>query len=120
MSAGLSYLPLKGFRVPLVTGTAPDDLAGALTYYFNSEHQVQRITFQGTTGDFRKLLNLLTTRYGFTRRPTNTPNVVLYEVAEENDEARSFLWVQPATVLKSDKPVQRFTVTMVLERPLDS
>ncbi|HEV3024657.1 MAG TPA: DUF6690 family protein, partial [Pirellulales bacterium] len=34
VSAGLSQLDLQGYRVPLVTGTKPDDLAGSLTYYF--------------------------------------------------------------------------------------
>jgi len=49
VSAGLAELQLQGYRVPLVSGTTANDLAGALTYYFNSRQQVQRITFQGTT-----------------------------------------------------------------------
>ena len=42
---------LEGLRVPLVTGKDPDDLSGALTYYFDQQKVVQRITFQGYTGD---------------------------------------------------------------------
>ena len=34
---------LAGLRVPLVTGTQIDDLAGSLTYYFDRTDQVQRI-----------------------------------------------------------------------------
>ena len=44
VSTGLPYLQLQGYRVPLVTGTTVADLAGSLTYYFNAQQQVQRIT----------------------------------------------------------------------------
>ncbi len=37
VSTGLAQLQLEGYRVPLVTGTAQQDLAGSLTYYFNAE-----------------------------------------------------------------------------------
>ena len=118
VSAGLAELQLHGYRVPLVTGTAEDDLAGALTYYFNHQQLVQRITFQGTTGDFRRLTTLLTTNYGFGRRPTNSPGVFLYEVAQENrNQARSYLWIEPSPILKANEPRGRFDLTLVLERP---
>ena len=117
VSAGLAELQLQGYRVPLVTGTSEDDLAGALTYYFNHQHRVQRITFQGTTGDFRRLTTLLTTYYGFGQRPTNSPGVFLYEVARKRNEAGSYLWIEPAAILKADEPRGRFDVTLVLERP---
>ncbi len=109
-------LNLQGFRVPLVTGTDPDDLAGALTYYFNYERRLQRITFAGTTGDYRRLLHLLTAHYGFVSRPTNTPNVILFEVPSSGTAA-SYLWVRPVDVLRADQPLNRFQVTLVLERP---
>mgnify|MGYP006966871329 CR=1 FL=1 len=53
----------EGLRVPLVTGTKVDDLAGSLTYYFDSQHQVRRITFHGVTGDERKLVAFVSRVY---------------------------------------------------------
>lgn len=117
VSTGLAELQLHGYRVPVVTGTSEDDLAGALTYYFNHQQQVQRITFEGTTGDFRRLTTLLTTNYAFGRRPTNSPGVFLYEVAQSRNQARSYLWIEPSPILKADEPRTRFDLTLVLERP---
>lgn len=116
VTTSLYELDLQGFRVPLVTGTDPDDLAGSLTYYFNQERRLQRITFAGTTGDYRRLLYLLTTHYGFVNRPTNTPNVILFEVPSST-AAASYLWVRPVDVLRADQPLNRFHLTLVLERP---
>ena len=117
VSTGLAQLGLQGYRVPLVTGTAQHDLAGALTYYFNHQQQVQRITFRGTTGDYRRLVQLLTAYYGFARRPTNSPGVFLFEVPRGDAQAQSFLWIEPAGVLKYTEPYQRFDLTLTLERP---
>ncbi|NLS97101.1 MAG: hypothetical protein GXX96_33610 [Planctomycetaceae bacterium] len=116
VTTSLYELDLQGFRVPLVTGTDPDDLAGSLTYYFNQDRRLQRITFAGTTGDYRRLLYLLTTYYGFVNRPTNTPNVILFEVPS-SETAASYLWVRPVDVLRADQPLNRFHLTLVLERP---
>lgn len=117
VTTALAELDLQGFRVPLVTGTAEDDLAGSLTYYYNADRQLQRITFAGTTGDYRRLLQLLTTHYGFVNRPTNTPNVILFEVPSQQNPPHSYLWVRPAAVLKATEPLRRFDLTLVLERP---
>jgi hypothetical protein len=117
VSAALAYLELQGYRVPLVTGTAEDDLAGALTYYFNPQQQLQRITFQGTTGNARKVVELVTTRFGFARRLTNDASVFLYEIPGSNGRATSFLWIRPAPVVKASDPHHRFEVALVIERP---
>jgi hypothetical protein len=116
VTTSLYELDLQGFRVPLVTGTNPDDLAGSLTYYFNQQRRLQRITFAGTTGDYRRLLQLLTAHYGFVSRPTNTPNVILFEVPS-SEPAASYLWIRPVDVLRADQPLNRFQLTLVLERP---
>ncbi|OHB78330.1 MAG: hypothetical protein A2V98_20510 [Planctomycetes bacterium RBG_16_64_12] len=118
VSAGLSYLELQGYRVPLVTGTAEDDLAGALTYYFTPRQQLQRITFHGATGNARKLVDLVTSRFGFARRLTNDASVFLYQIPGQDGRAASFLWIRPARVVKADEPNQRFQVALVVERPI--
>lgn len=117
VSAALAQLQLQGYRVPLVTGTAEDDLAGSLTYYFNPRQEVQRITFHGTTGDARKLVEFLVARYGFARRLTNDASSFVYEVPTPEKKAKSVLWIRPAQVLKTDDAARRYQLVLVLERP---
>ena len=117
VSAGLAYLELQGYRVPLVTGTAEDDLAGALTYYFNPRQQLERITFHGTTGNAGRLVDLVTSRFGLARRFVNDASVFLYEIPGPQGRARSFLWIRPAPVVQAGDPHRRFQVAMVIERP---
>lgn len=119
VSTSLPDLQLQGYRVPLVTGTAETDLAGSLTYYFDSVQQVQRISFNGTTGDGRELLRLLTGRFGFVRRPTREANLLVYEVPVRRGPAQSVVQLKLAPLLKSSVPHQRFDVTLVIERPAE-
>jgi hypothetical protein len=53
----------------LVTGAGLRDLAGTLTYYFDKYRQVQRLEFQGVTGDPSVLIDLMTRYYYFVPRP---------------------------------------------------
>jgi hypothetical protein len=101
---------LQGYRVALVTGTREDDLAGSLTYYFNNQQRVQRITFQGTTGDARRLVGLLTQRYGF-QQQTSDPSTILYQV-KWNGRPLSELQVRPARVLRADSVHARYDVAL--------
>jgi len=117
VSAGLGYLELQGYRVPLVTGTAEDDVAGALTYYFNPRQQLQRITFQGTTGNAGRLVSHVTSRFGLARRRINDASVFLYEIPGPDGRATSFLWIRPVPVVKASDPHRRFEVALVIERP---
>ena len=80
VSTGLAQLQLEGYRVPLVTGTSQQDLAGALTYYFDAKQRLQRINFVGVSGDPRPLIGLLSDRFHMTRRLANDPGLVVYEV----------------------------------------
>jgi hypothetical protein len=116
VSAGLSEVERQGYRVPLVTGTATDDLAGSLTYYFNRRQQVERITFLGTTGDSRRLVALLATKFGFVRELNDDPSLFLYRV-REGRKVISELRIKPARVVRSDSPNSRFEVALLLERP---
>ncbi|MGA2798616.1 MAG: DUF6690 family protein, partial [Thermoguttaceae bacterium] len=82
VSTDLALLQLHGYRVPLVTGTKANDVAGSLTYYFNPAQQVQQITLRGTTGDPRAIINFMNTRYGYVRRPCNDPSRLIYETVD--------------------------------------
>lgn len=117
VSAGLAELQLQGYRVPLVTGTAEDDLAGALTYYFNPWQQVERITFRGTTGNAGKLIEYLVRQYRFGRRLTQDPRIVRFEVPGPRGEPHSWLEIRPAGVVKASEPFRRLSVVLVLHRP---
>lgn len=113
VTAGLPDADLQGYRVPLVTGTREDDLAGSLTYYFNKQQRCARITFQGTTGDARRLIAYLSQRYGFKQQPSNDPNLYLYQI-RWNGTPLSELHIRPARIIKSDAPLARFEVLLAL------
>jgi hypothetical protein len=117
VSTGLAKPQLEGYRVPLVTGAKPSDLAGSLTYYFDARQQVQEITFHGTTGELPILLQLLTTRYKFARRVTNDPGTIIYETAGPAGQSTSIARIRSAAILKADEPYKRFEVELELNRP---
>jgi hypothetical protein len=100
-----------------VSGTAEDDLAGALTYYFNWHQQVQRITFSGTTGDPRRLIQWVAGRFAFGRRLTNDPGIILYEVPRPDGRPQSTLCIRPVPVVKASEALARFNVALTIERP---
>lgn len=116
VSTRLAQLDLEGLRVPWVSGTQDDDLAGSLTYYFAPNERLQRITFFGTTGDGRKLVALLSTLHGFQRQESEDPRLYLYQVRGK-DKAVSELRIWPADVVRADEPRARFNVALWIERP---
>lgn len=116
VSAGLSEVERQGYRVPLVTGTSTDDLAGSLTYYFSARQRLERITFLGTTGDSRRLIALLATKFGFVREPDDDPSLFLYRV-REGRKVTSELRIKPAHIVRSDAPYRRFEVALLIQRP---
>jgi len=117
VSTGGAHLQLQGYRVPLVTGTQDTDIAGSLTYYFNAQQKVQRITFDGTTGNASRLVGLLTSKYGFVRRLTNNPGMFVYEYAHADGRTKSLLTITSATAIKASDPYRRFKVRLLLEKP---
>ena len=116
VTVGLAEPDLQGYRIPLVTGTAEDDLAGSLTYYFDKNHRVKLIHFRGTTGNPHKLITLVTQRYGLIRQPTSDPNLLLYQV-KWNGKPTSELRIRTARVLRAAQPFTRFQVELALKRP---
>ncbi len=110
----LADLTLDGYRVPLVTGVQLHDLTGTLTYYFNQRGDVQRITFDGHTGDPRVLAMFLHNNMGFEQAISS--RVDLYLV-KWNGTPRSALVIRPAAVVRNDQPHRRFDVKMEINRP---
>jgi hypothetical protein len=109
-----SELELEGLRVPLVTGGRPDDLAGSLTYYFDKHHQVQRVTFHGSTGDERRLVTLLGTVYGFKEQPALGGGMY---VTTWNGKPTSVLRVAYAPIVQATTPHAQREITLEINRP---
>ena len=116
VSTGLADVRFHGYRVPLVTGVAQDDLAGALTYYFDERHQMRRLTFKGTTGDFRRLVTVITAQFGLERQLPSEPGVLLFQQTW-NGKVQGELRVQPAPVVKASAPHRRYFVSLDLTKP---
>jgi hypothetical protein len=116
VSTDLAQLQLHGYRVPLVTGTSATDVAGSLTYYFNPSQQVQQITLRGTTGDPRALINFLTARYRYVRRPCNDPGRLIYETVNSGGKSLGTMTIQSAPVVRADRPYQRYALDLTMNR----
>jgi hypothetical protein len=115
VTSGLPEGDLQGYRVPLVTGTREDDLAGSLTYYFDAQQVCQKITFQGALGDPRKLVAHVVSQFGLKRQASDDPGMHLYQT-KWNGKPVSQLRIKVAPVVKSSMPHERYDVEMTLVR----
>jgi hypothetical protein len=111
-----SELKLQGFRVPLITGTTPDDLAGSLTYYFDETNKVQRIRLVGGTGNPNRLIAVVQRRYKMRREHSGDAHDVLYQAAW-NGRPVSELRIRPAAVVEADAPQRRFQILLEINQP---
>ncbi len=105
---------LEGMRVAWTSGARPDDLAGSLTFYFDSERRLQRITFLGKTGDFRRLEQLVETRFHLKRHPSRAAALWL---SLWNGQPTSALLVEQAPVIEDSDPYSRYEIWLELNRP---
>ncbi|MDA8744239.1 hypothetical protein N9N28_06360 [Rubripirellula amarantea] len=114
VSTVLADLNLEGLRVPVVTGTRADDLAGTITYYFDSRGKLQRLTVHGFTGDPSKMVQIVTRDYGLQSEPTLEAGVY---TKRWNGRPMHFLRLTHAPVVYSDAVHQKYTVFMELNQP---
>ncbi len=105
---------LKGFRVAMVTGARVDDLAGVATYYFGRHGALQRLTFEGRTGDTRRLTAFLTQNYGFQAEPNLGAGMYL---VRWNAKPMSGLRIDYAPVVRADAPHERYRLKLEINRP---
>jgi hypothetical protein len=103
----------QGLRVPVVTGMAADDLAGSLTYYFDAWGRLQRIAFQGTTGDARRV-TAWSASQGLRREPSFAAELF---VRRWNGRATSVLAIRRPAIISSQLPNQRQEVVLELSPP---
>jgi hypothetical protein len=102
------------YRVPLVTGAKPSDLAGSLTYYFDEEQHLRRIYFQGHTGDAAPLVDHLAQHHKFQRHLSGDPSQTLYEV---RGSSTNRLVVRNSPLIDASQPQTRYRLELLLERP---
>jgi hypothetical protein len=105
---------LDGMRVALVTGTNVEDIAGSLTYHFDGQRQLRRITFNGLTGDDRPLVNLVLQHYKL--RPEPALGAGLY-VTRWNGKPTGVLRIVHAPVVRAQRPHERLEVMLELNQP---
>jgi hypothetical protein len=105
---------LEGLRVPLVTGTAMHDIAGSLTYYFDPQQQVRRITLHGHTGDERPLVGMGSQR--FQLRPEGSLAAGMY-VMRWNGKPVNVLRITHAPIVRHNSPNARLRVELELNDP---
>jgi hypothetical protein len=106
---------LVAVRVPLVTGTDINALAGSLTYYFNAQGGLEHIAFVGRTGDSTALVNFLARTYGF-QWSAAAVGQQLYQV-KRGDRAHSELRTRPEPVLWTTAPHSSIAIELELARP---
>lgn len=114
VSTVLGDLNLEGFRVPIVTGTRPDDLAGTLTYYFDRSDRLQRLTIHGFTGDPRRLVGTMTQFYGLVHEPSLEAGVY---TKRWNGHPVHFLRLSHAPIVLAEEIHQKYTVFLELNDP---
>ncbi len=105
---------LHGLRIALVTGTNSWDLHGSLTYYFDAEQRLQRITFRGWTGDAGRLLQVMESRFEF--QPQQTHLAGFYVVQNRRKLTGGLLMKDPP-VLNSDNPIEKLAIVMEINDP---
>lgn len=114
VNTGVGDLNLDGLRVPLITGTRPDDLVGTLTYYFDRFQRVQRISLHAVTGDPTRIGNELQRNYRLQQQPALGGG--LYTTTW-NGTPTSILSITPATVITAEQQNARFTVFLEINQP---
>ena len=113
VSTVLADTQLDGLRVPLITGTAPSDIAGTLTYSFDRYKRLQRVVVQGMTGDATRFMAELQQQYQMQQVPSL--GGVLY-LLSWNGKATSIVYIEPAAVIYADSPYARFDVLIELNQ----
>ncbi len=110
----LAEVHLEGLRVPIVTGTRPDDIAGTLTYYFDHTDKLQRITIHGFTGDPNRIVGTMAQFYGLSNERSLEAGVF---TKRWNGNPVHFLRISHAPVVYSDAVHQKYTVFLELNEP---
>lgn len=105
---------LHGLRTAMVTGTNSWDLHGSQTYYFDTNHRLQRITFRGWVGDSARLLELATKHFGLKPQPTHWAGLYL---GKFGGKLTGGLIMKDPDVIDQSNQLQRAAVLMEINQP---
>lgn len=100
---------LHGMRVALNTGTNVNDVTGSLTYYFDANQRLQRISFQGWVGDTARLVELMTQTFGLRSQPTHFAG--LYVSSNRRGPTGALIMRHP-DVVRAENPNQQVAVVL--------
>ena len=100
---------LVGMRVPLVTGTQVEDLAGSLTYYFDAEQRLRRLTLHGQTGDDRQIVDHVSRAFGMHPEPHLGAGMYLLRW---NAKPMNILRVTHVPVIRADEPHAKLIIEL--------
>ena len=115
VSSQNSEFKYSGLRVPIISGTQTTDLAGSLTYYFDQQRQLQRISFFGATGDPQRIINLAVGELGMA--PIAALGGYCYAVQDQQEQLQSILRVRNAPISVASRPNRRYRLELELNRP---
>ena len=114
VSTVLAEMNLKGLRVPIVTGIRSDDVAGTLTFYFDSMNRLQRLTFHGFTGDPNRFASAMVGNFGLQRERALEAGAF---TKRWNGRPTHFMRLTHAPVVYADAVHQKYTVFLELNHP---
>ncbi|MEC7409367.1 MAG: DUF6690 family protein [Planctomycetota bacterium] len=114
VSTVLAEFRLKALRVPIVTGTRVDDLAGTLTYHFDGNDRLQRVSIHAFTGDPERLIGSMTQNYGLKQEPNLEAGIY---TKRWNGLPVHFLRLTRSSVVHADALHQKYTVFLELNQP---
>lgn len=109
---------LTAVRVPLVSGPAPTDLHGSLTYCFDSGRRLQRILFRGWTGDPSVISGFFINQFGFEERSSKMAAGFYKKMVWGRIEG--FLRLDNPPVGSGTGPNERFMVLFEVTHPASS
>jgi hypothetical protein len=114
VSTVTSNVQMDGLRVPLITGTQPNDIAGSLTYYFDASQSLKRINLHGLTGDPSPLANLMVQFYQL--KPEQSLGGQLF-TTRWNNRITSVLHVAPAPIIYAGADHSKYILFLELNQP---
>ncbi len=114
VSTVTSNVQMDGLRVPLITGTQPKDIAGTLTYYFDSSQALKRINLHGLTGDPTLLANLMVQYYQL--KPEQSLGGQLF-TTRWNNRITSVLQIAPAPIIYAGADHSKYIIFLELNQP---
>ncbi len=114
VSTVTSNVQMDGLRVPLITGTQPKDIAGSLTYYFDSSQTLKRINLHGLTGDPTPLANLMVQFYQL--KPEQSLGGQLF-TTRWNNRITSVMQISPAPIIYAGADHSKYVIFLELNQP---